>query len=60
MKVELVSQSNMMRTQPMKKQMDVIVRYWSHSRKEIVVHFLSTSFSIMPKLLMLLVHYLIP
>jgi len=44
MKVELISQSSMMRTQLVKKQMDVIVRYWSHSRKEIVVHFLSASF----------------
>jgi len=31
-------------TQHVKKQMDVIVRYWSHSRKEIVVHLLSASF----------------
>jgi len=44
MKVELISQSSMMRTQPVKKQMDVIVWYWSHSWKEIVVHFLSASF----------------
>ena len=46
MKVELnfTIQYDETTTQQVKKQMDVIVRYGSNSRKEIVVHFLSVSF----------------